>query len=152
MQNDNAIVRAIIREGRVARIATLSQQGHPSITPIYFANVRGQLWLGTSDWTLAVRQVRADPRVSVLIAPELRPHDSRIVRVTGQASVRTDVQAQILYVLHVALKYSLNPGQLRNTLAHTHLITLRRRYHQQSRAKGSTCIIAVEPERLELLS
>lgn len=151
MQGDNVVVQAIIHEGRVARIATLSQQAHPSITPIYFAAVRGQIWLGTSDWTLAVRQVRADPRVSVLIAPELRPHDSRIVRVTGQASARTDTQAQMLYVLHVALKYSLNPGQLRNTLAHAHLIRLRRRYHQQSAAKGSMCIIAVVPERFELL-
>lgn len=152
MNLDDPAVRAIVRASRVARIATLSGSGRPSITALYFINLRGQIWLGTSDWTLAAREARADPRVSVLLARDLPPHGPPIVRVAGRATVRTDAAAQRAYVLRVALKYSLSPGQLRNTLAHLRLVPLRRRYHQQSAARGALCILAVAPERVELLA
>lgn len=151
MDSDGAAVRAILRRAMVARIATLSGSGRPSVTPLYFVAPRGRIWLGTTDWTLAAREAQADPRVSVLVALEQGAGDRRIVRVTGSARVRTGLLTQAAYVLRVALKYSLTPGQIRNTLAHRHLIRLRRRYHAQSAAKGRMCVIEVVAERVELL-
>lgn len=152
MELNQREVRAILRRAMVARIATLSHAGRPSVTPLYFVALRGRIWLGTADWTLAARDVRADPRASVLINAEHDPADRRVVRLAGVASLRTDLQAQAEYVLRVALKYSLTPGQIRNTLAHWRLIALRRRYHAQSATKGRACVIEVVPERVELLA
>jgi Pyridoxamine 5'-phosphate oxidase len=50
-----------MRRSMVARIATLSRNGRPSINPLYFVYLNGHIWLGTVDWTLAARNVNADP-------------------------------------------------------------------------------------------
>src|SRR5512138_1085526 len=126
MNADDPALLDVLRHSMVARIATLSRNGRPSITPLYFVYVNGQIWLGTVDWTLAARDVKADPRVSVLFGLEQNPHDQRIVRITGRARVRTDRKAQRSYVRRVVFKYSLTPGQIRNSLAHIRLLLLRR--------------------------
>ncbi len=148
--NDPA-VHALLRRAKVARIATLSRSGHPSITPLYFVVVHEQIWLGTPEWTLAVRDIKADPRVSLLFEVEQNPQDRRVLRITGRAQIRTDAQVQRSYNLRVAFKYLLTLGQIRNTFAHRRLLPLRRRYRAQSQAKGQACVIAVAPEQVEFL-
>lgn len=66
MKVDDPAVLDVIRRSMVARVATLSSNGRPSINPLYFIYLNRHIWLGTSDWTLAARNVKADPRVSVL--------------------------------------------------------------------------------------
>ncbi len=100
----------------LARIATLSRTGRPSITPLYFVWLNGHFWLGTADWTLADRDARADPRVSILFHVEADTRDGRLLRLTGRATVRTDLETQRAYVWRVAFKYSLTPGGIRNQL------------------------------------
>lgn len=151
LKPDDPLVRRMLRRAMVGRIATLSHNGRPSINPLYFTVVNGQIWLGTADWTLAARNARADSRVSVLLNIERRPHDRRLLRVTGQAAVLTDAQSKRAYIWRVALKYSLSPGGLLNSLRHLDKSRLIRRYHQQSAAKGQMCLIAVTPEQIELL-
>lgn len=148
---DDPIVQAILRRAMVARIATLSRNGRPSVTSLYFTVVRGRIWLGTADWTLAARQAKAEPRVSLLFNVERNPHDRRILRIAGRADVRTDPASQRAYVLRVAFKYSLTFGGIMNNLAHLGQGLLMRRYHAQSAEKGLACVINVLPERVELL-
>lgn len=152
MTVDAPAVLKVIRRSMVARIATLSRSGRPSITPIYFVYVNGHIWLGTSDWTLAAREVKADPRVSVLFNVEQNPHDHRILRITGRANVRTDPEARRSYVLRVAFKYTLTPGGIRNILAHISQYQFMNQYHAQSAEKGPACIIDVTPEQAEFLN
>jgi general stress protein 26 len=59
-------VSDVLRRAMLARIASLSRNGRPSVTPIYFVWQNGHVWLGTAEWTLAVRDVKADQRVSIL--------------------------------------------------------------------------------------
>jgi nitroimidazol reductase NimA-like FMN-containing flavoprotein (pyridoxamine 5'-phosphate oxidase superfamily) len=151
MKADDPAVFEVLRRCKVARIATLSHAGRPSITPLYFVCLNGQIWLGTADWTLAARNVKADPRVSLLFEVERNRHDRRIVRIAGRARVRTDRKAQRSYVLRVVFKYSLRAGQIRNTLEHRRLILLRRRYRVQSAEKGQACVIEVIPEQAQFL-
>jgi general stress protein 26 len=94
MNADDPAVLDIMRRSMVARIASLSLNGRPSINPLYFIYLNGHIWLGTSDWTLAARNVKADPRVGVLFKVEQDPSDQRVLRITGRASVRTDQAAQ----------------------------------------------------------
>src|SRR5438552_472087 len=109
MNIDDPAVLDILRRAMVARIATLSRTGRPSINPLYFVCQSGRIWLGTSDWTLAARNVRADPRVSILFEVERDQAPRRILRISGRAIVRTDPKAQRSYNLRAARKYLLTP-------------------------------------------
>jgi Pyridoxamine 5'-phosphate oxidase len=151
MNSDDPAVRDILRRGMVARIGTLSRTGRPSINPLYFVCQSGHIWLGTSEWTLAARNVQADPRVSLLLEVERDPGPRRVLRISGRAIVRTDPQAQRSYALRVARKYVLTPGSIRNSLAHLRQLPLRRPYAAQSAARGLACVIEVTPLHAEWL-
>jgi general stress protein 26 len=152
MKADEPVVRELLRRAMVARIASLSRNGRPSVNPLYFIHYQGKIWLGTSDWTLAARNVKADPRVSILFHIEQDPGDPRIFRISGRARVRTDAETMRPYNLRVARKYLLSPGGIRNTLAHWRQFWLQRRYRAQSAQKGRPCVIEVTPEYVELIS
>ncbi len=151
MRADDPAVLAFLRQSMVVRIATLSRNARPSITPIYFVCVNGHIWIGTSDWTLAARDARADSRVSLLFNIEQSPRDHRILRITGRATVRTDLEAQRTYNRRVAGKYVLTPGGILNYLTHIGQLMLMHRYHAQSAEKGKSCVIDVTPEKVEFL-
>jgi hypothetical protein len=143
---DRRIAADVLRRSRVARIATVSRSGRPSVNPLYFVEAAGHLWLGTSDWTLAARNVAADPRVVVLLQVE-GEHDEWVLSICGMAQVRQDARTLRIYNRRVALRYVLTPGGLRDALSHRRLIGPRRRYYAQGRQKGSACVIDVTPDR-----
>jgi predicted pyridoxine 5'-phosphate oxidase superfamily flavin-nucleotide-binding protein len=87
MKAADPAVLEVLRRSMVARIATPSRNGRPSINPLYFVQVNGQIWLGTVEWTLAARNVQADPRVRVLFEVERDPSDARVLRIRGRARV-----------------------------------------------------------------
>ncbi len=151
MKAEDPIVIDILSRSMVARIATLSRNGRPSINPLYYIFIDSKIWLGTPDWTLAVRNVKADPRVSVLFEVEKDPNDRRILRISGRASVRMEPEALLSYNLRAARKYIFTPGGLRNWLTHPRQVWLRRYYTAQSKQKGQACVIEVTPERIELV-
>ncbi len=151
MQVDDPEVVDILDRSMVVCIATLSGQGRPSIHPIYFIRSNGKIWIGTPDWTVAVRNVKADHRVTLLFNVEQDSADRRVLRISGLASIRSDLQAIRSYSLRVARKYILTTDGLRNWLTHLRQVWLRRTYTAQSRQKGKTCIIEITPTHFELL-
>jgi len=151
MNVDDPAMLDVIRRCMVARIATLSRNGRPSINPLYFVYVPGHIWLGTVEWTLAARNVKADPRVSVLFEVERDRSPHRILRISGRAIVRTDPKGQRSYNLRVARKYVLTPGGIRHYLAHLRQLKLRRHYAAQNVSMGQPCVIEVIPEHAEFL-
>ena len=152
MTDDDLVVLDILRRSMVARIATLSRIGRPSVNPLYFIFLNGKIWLGTPEWTLAARNVKADPRVSVLFNVERNPGDRRVLRISGQARVRTDTEALRSYNPRVARKYVLTPAGIYNWLTHPRQLWLRRYYTAQSGKKGRASVIEVTPELIELLA
>src|SRR6266571_9508710 len=103
MNIDDPAVLGILRRSMVARIATLSRNGRPSINPLNFVYLNGHIWLGTVDRTLAARNVKADPRVSVLFEVE-QDRSPHVLRISGRASVRTEQKVQRSYNLRAARK------------------------------------------------
>ncbi len=140
MKSDDPAVLDILRRCMVARIATLFRTGRPSINPLYFVSLNGRIWLGTSEWTLAARNVKADPRVSVLFEVERDPGPRQVLRIGGRAIVRTDWQAQQSYTRRVAGKYVLTLGGLLHYLAHLRQLKVQHIYHAQSAEKGQACV------------
>jgi hypothetical protein len=151
MNVDDPAVLDILRRCMVARIASLSHHGRPSINPLYFVSLSGRIWLGTSEWTLAARNVKADPRVSVLFEVEQDRSPHRVLRISGRASVRTDPKVQRSYNLRVARKYVLTLGGIGHYLVHLRLLPLMRTYHAQAAEKGQACVIEVTPLEAEFL-
>ena len=152
MTADDPVVLDILRRSMVARIATLSRSGRPSVNPLYFIFLNGKIWLGTPEWTLAARNIKADPRVSVLFNVEQDPGDRRVLRISGQARVRTDTEALRSYNPRVVRKYILTPGGIYNWLTPPRQLWLRRYYTAQSAQKGLAGVIEVTPELIELLT
>src|SRR5579859_2652266 len=152
MRPDDPIVLDFLRRSLVARIATLSRHGRPSINPLYFISHKGRIWLGTVEWTLAAPNVKADPRVSVLFEVEQDPHSHRVLRISGQARVRTEQRVQRSYALRVARKYLLTPGGIGNYVTHIWQFSAIHQYHAQAAEKGRPCVIEILPEQVEFLS
>ncbi len=152
MKVDDPVVLNVIRRSMVARIATLSSTGRPSINPLYFVYVNGHVWLGTVDWTLAARNVKANPRVSVLFNVERDRSDQRVLRISGQASVNIDRAVQRTYEVRVARKYVFTPRGILNYLTNLRLLRPMHYYHAQSAARGLACVIDVIPEQAEFLN
>lgn len=151
MNADEPAANDFIHQSMVARIATLSRNGRPSITPLYFVHVNGHIWLDTADWTLAAREAKADPRVTVLFQRERSPDDRRILRIVGRAEVRSDVAIVRSNNFRMAFKYVLTPSGIHNYLSNRRLWAANRRYHAQSAEKGLPYIIVVTPEQAEFL-
>jgi general stress protein 26 len=151
MNVDDPAVVEVVRRCMVARIATLSSNGRPSINPLYFIHIDSHVWLGTSAWTLAARNVKADPRVSVLFNIERDRSDQRVLRISGRASVNTNRDVQEIYKKQVAYKYVLTPGGILNYLMNLRLLRPMHDYHAQSAEKGLPCVIDVIPEHAEFL-
>jgi len=149
---EDPAVLDILGRSMVARLATLSHSGRPSVNPLYFIYLNGKVLLGTPEWTLAARNVKADPRVSVLFNVEQDPGDHRVLRIRGQARVRTDMEALRSYNPRVARKYILTPGGIYNWLTHPRQLWLRRYYTAQSAQKGLAAVIEVTPEIIDLLT
>ncbi len=151
MNLDDPAVADVIRRCMVARIATLSSNGRPSINPLYFVTHDDHIWLGTSDWTLAARNARANPRVSALFNIERDPRDRCVLRVTGHAGVNIDRDVMRRYNRDVARKYVLTPRGLFHYALNVSLLRPMHYYHAQSAVKGHACIIDVAPEYAEFL-
>lgn len=151
MNSNDPEAQRFFHQSMVARIATLSKSGQPSITPLYFNYVDGHLWLGTSSWTLAARQASADPRVCVLLQHEQNKADHRILRISGTAVVRTDTATLRIRDRQMALKYVFSRGALLNQILNMRLFAVVRRYRRQSAAKGPGCVIDVTPQHIEFV-
>ncbi len=151
MSPEEPVVRDILGRCMVARIATLSRTGRPSVNPLYFIYQHGHIWLGTADWTLAARNAAHNPHVSLLFQLEEGANSDQLLRVSGNARVWTDREIVRTYGLRVVFKYLLPTKAIRNILAHSRQVRLQRLYSAQSAQKGKTCIIDVTPEHVELL-
>jgi general stress protein 26 len=147
MNSNDSTVRSILRRSMVARIATLSRNGRPNVNPLYFIFRGGHIWLGTADWTLAARNVKADPRVSILFEVERDRSPRRMLRISGHARVRTDSEIVRAFILRSVWKYYLTPGGIFNMLAHVRLIPSMHNYHMQAAEKGHACVIEFTPEQ-----
>lgn len=151
MNPDDPAVADILRHAMVARIATVSRTGRPHVNPLYFVRGSGKLYLGTSDRTLAALNVKANPRVTLLLDIESDPGDRRVLRILGRATVRTDPGLLRWYLRHDAWKYFMNRRGLRNTIAHARLLPLVRHY-LSSGSQDTMCVLEVQPQEAELLT
>lgn len=78
------LVKRLARE-RIVWMCTLRPDGSPHVTPVWFVHRDGAWWVGTDGRSVKVRNVTADPRVSLAVEGGAAP-----VVAEGHARVRRD--------------------------------------------------------------
>lgn len=85
------IEEATRRLGPVAYLATVTPSADPHVSPVYPAFYRGELWVAVGLDYVKVRNVKANPSVS-LHYQVLESRDLETLMVWGTASVRTGMR------------------------------------------------------------
>jgi hypothetical protein len=135
----------------VARVATVSRSGRPHVNPNYFVVDDSRLWLGTTTGTLAARNVAVNPAVQLLFEIERDPADSRLMRITGSAAIRTEPDLLKEYKRRDVRKYFRSLRGLLMSLRHLHRVFLTSKYLSTTDPTNRHCVIEVEPTKIEIL-
>ncbi|HET9476259.1 MAG TPA: PPOX class F420-dependent oxidoreductase [Dehalococcoidia bacterium] len=77
-----------LRGRRVGVLATISADGTPVLTPIWYLYRRGLLLVRTGKESVKARNIQRDPRVTVCVQDERPPYAS--VTVYGRAAIGPD--------------------------------------------------------------
>lgn len=100
-----------LRTTHHAVVATIGPDGVPQVTPNWYLWDGELFWISTLDWTVKVRNLRRDPRLTLCIDPGVRRAD--YAQVTGTAEiVEGDVREGTLALIR---KYEPDEA---TTLAH----------------------------------
>ena len=86
------MVRAMLTQGEIARIATVSPRGNPTLAPFWFFFDGTRIGIRTLE-NVTVRNVRRNPAVSCLIDFGARYADLRGAVVRGRAEVLAPEEA-----------------------------------------------------------
>lgn len=151
MISTDPLLQHLLERAMVARMATISRSGRPHVNPNYFVVDESRLWLGTTTGTLAARNVAVNPAVQLLFEIEQGSTDSRLVRITGTAAIRTEPDLLKEYKRRDARKYFRSLPGLLMSLKHLHRLFLTSKYLSTNDPTSRHCVIEVEPTRIEVL-
>ena len=79
-----------LKQRRVGVLATIGQDGHPVLTPIWYLYRRGKILMRTSRESVKARNIERDPRVSLCVQEERPPYAS--VTVYGAATIEGEMK------------------------------------------------------------
>ena len=144
---DEARVRHVLQRSRITQMATLSPKSRPFMTPLWFVEHQGMLYITTGPGTRAGRNVSVHPEVALLFQDVA--DEPRVLCVRGLASCRQGLPPWAA-LWRIMRKYYLPPRALLVELRHARLWPLRRLYYGQ--AKGGFGYIRVAPTAAVLLS
>jgi hypothetical protein len=147
----NAEVRRFLASSANIRIASLTPKGHPTVTPLWFADVGGRLVAGTSARSALVRGIATRPRVVVFAEAEWDPGERRHLRFEGQARAHVVKRVPWREFLGFAIKYGLRLDTIRHLFAHRRLLPLRKRYYAQG-AEEDAALVEIVPESAHFLA
>ncbi len=80
----------ILCQPELARIATVSKDCKPHVTPVWFLYENGIVYMTTGKNSVKVRNLRNNPHVAITIDITERGLNNRGVILTGKAEIETD--------------------------------------------------------------
>src|SRR3989304_5858166 len=107
------VVKRMHRRAKIAAAPTVSAKGLPNLTPLWYVFDAGRLYMNTRGASIAVKNLRANPDVVVLVQ-EAR---GQIVRIRGTARFTRAGPTRLRAAFRAMLKYHLSPGGLANFAA-----------------------------------
>jgi PPOX class probable F420-dependent enzyme len=77
--------KEFLKEGHLAVVATLREDGTPQLTPTWIDAEEGQVLFNTAEGRAKPKNLRRDPRVSICVVDRQNPY--RWLSVTGEADL-----------------------------------------------------------------
>ena len=133
----------------IVRVATLSRDGTPRLTPLWFIHDRGRIYMNTRAESPAVKDIWANPFVVLLFEKDRGPRPGKTLRIRGRAAFQAGTALNRRMYIRSALKYHLSPGGLKNLLQSLTSLPIRARYYRERAGESGT--IEVTPESLEFV-
>ena len=135
----------VLRRAKIARVATVSAKGLPNLTPLWYVFDAGRLYMNTRGASIAVKNLRANPDVVVLV----QEGRGQIVRIKGTARFTRAGPTRLRAAFRAMLKYHLSPGGLANFASSLGSLPARARYYAER--VGDSGVIVITPRTLEVL-
>lgn len=99
-------ITGFVEKSRTATMATLSADGMPHLTAMWFAIVDGEIWFETKAKSQKAVNLRRDPRMSVLIEDGLTYDALRGVSMEGVGEIIDDPAALLAVGISVWTRYT----------------------------------------------
>ena len=126
--------RAFLSSGaRTGKLATVRRDGRPHVQPVWFVLDGDDLVFTTGATTLKGRNLRRDPRASLVVDDEAPPF--AFVRVDGVVDLSEDPDEMLRWAIRIAARYmgaeradaygrrNAVPGELLVRLVPTHIVS-----------------------------
>jgi PPOX class probable F420-dependent enzyme len=84
-----------LRRDRTAWLCTLRADGSPHLTPVWFVHRDGRFWISSGERNVKVRNIIADPRVSLALEDGDAPYVAEGRVVVHRDELRADVLREI---------------------------------------------------------
>jgi hypothetical protein len=125
------IVQRFVDGALTVRLGTLSTNGTPLITPLWYGREGRIIFIGTRRGSIHARHAAANPRVVMLFGDRHGTPTSRVLRVNGEARVGDYRALSLLRKARLAWRYFLQPRALVHWAAHWRRVGVRNRYYAE---------------------
>ena len=88
---------------RTAKVATVMQDGRPHVMPVWFVLDGEQLLFTTGADSVKGRNLRRDPRISLLVDDETPPY--AFVHLRGRVTVHEDLDELLRFATPIGARY-----------------------------------------------
>lgn len=88
---DTSEINAFLQGERVCRVATISADGSPHVSPLWFVWDDAALWLNSTVRSQRWQDIGRDPRVSVVVDAGEEFNELRGVELRGEVAVASEV-------------------------------------------------------------
>jgi len=84
--DENEIIDFLMEGTRTGKLATVREDGHPHVAPIWFVWNEGKIIFCTMDSSVKAKNVRRNPQVSICVDDESPPYAFVIIQGTAKFS------------------------------------------------------------------
>jgi len=82
--DENEINDFLIEGTRTGKLATVREDGHPHLAPIWYVWNEGKIIFGTGDGSVKAKNMRRNPKVSICVDDESPPYAFVIIQGTAK--------------------------------------------------------------------
>jgi general stress protein 26 len=140
MSVDRRTMRTLIDRALTVRVATVSANGTPMVTPLWFARDGDVIVAGTRRAAPLARHIDANPAVVLLFGDRGGRPAAQVLRVAGTARIRDSSALTLARKLRMARRYFVGPGAIAHWATNWRKLGVRGRYYAE---RTETCTIEI---------
>jgi len=106
IQLDDAELRELLGEERIAIVSSLGPRGWPHSMPLWFVPRDGVIWIWTYAKSQKVRNLERDPRATVLVEAGHSYDQLRGVMIESEAVIHRDFETVLGFAEELTIRYA----------------------------------------------